>query len=44
MTLRLAWTLAFPAQAHYKNLLHRAIGSGAELLGVSLFVERAFFS
>lgn len=39
-----AVTNAFPAQAHYKNLLHRAIGSSAELLGVSLFVERAFFS
>ena len=39
-----AVTNAFPAQAHYKNILHRAIGGSVELLGVSLFVERAFFS
>ena len=39
-----AVTNAFPAQAHYKNILHRAIGGTTELLGVSLFIERAFFS
>jgi 4-hydroxybenzoate polyprenyltransferase len=39
-----AVTNAFAAHAHYKNILHRAIGGGAELLGVSIFLERAFFS